>query len=78
MPRYYFHLHNDLEALDEEGREFPDLEAARAEAIRGARDLLAEDVRRGAMTLSHWIEVQDEGGTRLLAIRYGEVVQIIS
>ena len=76
MPRYYFHLHNDLLARDEEGRELPDLATAREEAIRGARDLIAEDIRRGKVTLSHWIEIEDDAGQHLLTVRYGEVVQI--
>lgn len=76
MPRYYFHVHNDILARDEEGREFPDLAAAREEAISGARDLIAEDIRRGKVTLSHWIEIQDDAGNRLLTVSYGEAVQI--
>ena len=76
MPRYYFHLHNDLLARDEEGRELPDLATAREEAIRGARDLIAEDIRRGKVTLSHWIEIEDDAGQRLLTVSYGEAVQI--
>ena len=78
MPRYYFHLHNDLDVRDEEGRELPDQKAARAEAIRGARDLMAEDVKRGRLTLSHWIEVRDEAGAQLFVLRYGEAVEIVS
>ncbi len=38
MPRYYFHLHGSG-ARDVDGQEFPNEEAARAEARAVARDL---------------------------------------
>ena len=74
MPRFYFHLHNDVEARDEEGQELADVESARAEALRGARELLAEAVRSGRVDLSHWIEVEDEAGERILTLRFGDSV----
>ena len=43
MPRFFFHLHNDIEAPDEEGLELSDLEAAR----RGSDTLRARAGRRG-------------------------------
>jgi hypothetical protein len=30
MPRFFFHVHDDLVAQDEEGLELPDLEAAQS------------------------------------------------
>ncbi|WP_419555406.1 DUF6894 family protein [Sphingomonas arenae] len=42
MPRFYFHLHNDPDVPDLEGREFPDLPAAHAEAMREARVLIGD------------------------------------
>jgi hypothetical protein len=76
VPRYYFHLHNDVEAWDEEGRELPDLDSATAEGMRAARDLVAESARQGRITLSHWIEIGDAQGARLAAISFGEAVEI--
>jgi hypothetical protein len=60
MPRYYFDSRDDESFIaDEIGLEFPDVEAARDEAVRGladlARDILPEGIRR---TLA--IEVKDE------------------
>jgi hypothetical protein len=37
MPRYYFHLHNDVEVWDEEGGGLSDLKAATDEALQAAR-----------------------------------------
>ena len=78
MPRFYFDLHNDVEAHDEEGMELSDLEAARAEAIRSGRELVAEGVRNGQVNLNHWIEVRDESGAQVLAVRFGDTVKIES
>ena len=75
MPRYYFHLHNDVEAPDEEGKEFPDLTAAKAYAIREARILAAEQIKeRGDLVLHHRIDIADESGTVLESVRWADVV----
>ena len=37
MPRYFFHLHNDVDAVDEEEVELPDLPAAQLVALHHAR-----------------------------------------
>jgi hypothetical protein len=76
MPRYYFHLHNDIEAQDEEGRELDGLDSAREQAILGARGLMAEDVLRGTVTLSHWIEVRNESNEQVLALRFGDALTV--
>lgn len=36
MPRYFFDLHNDVDAEDEEGKDFPDLRGAIDHALREA------------------------------------------
>lgn len=77
MPRYYFNVYNDLVAQDEEGRELPDVAAAREEAIKGGRALMAEQlVEAGRMRLQHRIEVADENGRVLLTIPFRELVNI--
>ena len=63
MPRFRFHLYNDVETIDEQGREFPDLQAARTEAIDNARDLMAAELKsNGAINLNHWIELENDAG----------------
>ena len=60
MPRYYFHICNGSGFVeDEEGQELPDLEAARAFAVRSARSIMASDVQRGMLDLSSFIEIED-------------------
>ncbi|HEX8572295.1 MAG TPA: hypothetical protein VF759_06050 [Allosphingosinicella sp.] len=60
MPRFYFHVCNGNGFTeDQEGRDFPDLEAARAEAVRTAREIMASEVKRGMLDLSSFIEIED-------------------
>ena len=58
--RFYFHLHNDVHTVDEEGREMPDAGTAFAEARDEARAMAAESVRLGSLDLSHHVAVSDE------------------
>jgi hypothetical protein len=47
MPRFFFPSRDgDALTKDREGMELPDLEAARAEAIVGLRQLAADDLRQ--------------------------------
>jgi hypothetical protein len=77
MPRYYFHLHNGLDVIDEEGRELPDLEAARRAAVIDARQMAAESVRLGHLDLSHYLEVTDETGKTLFRTPFGAAVTVV-
>jgi hypothetical protein len=75
--RYFFHLHDDIEAHDEEGRELPDIEAARRSALAEIRQVAAESVHEGPLNLGHYVEVEDESGTRVLKITFGEAVTVV-
>ena len=76
MPRFFFHLRDDESIDDPDGIFLPDTRSARLEAIRSARDIMAEDVRRGQLSLSSRIEVTDENGEPILAVPFREVVEI--
>ena len=76
MPRYFFHLHNDLETRDEEGLELADVTAARGVAAHEARAMAAQSVAQGQLHLDHSIEVTDASGATLFTLRFGEVVEI--
>jgi hypothetical protein len=75
MP-FFFHLRDGESADDPDGMYLPDTRTARLEAIRSARDIMAEDVRRGRLSLSFRIEVTDENGEPILAVPFREVVTI--
>ena len=76
MPRYFFHVYDDIVAKDEEGAELPNVAAARLNALVAARDLIAEQVRHGYIVLSHWIDVTDEQGDAVLTIAFRDAIDI--
>lgn len=77
MPRFYFHLANDMFVRDHQGRDLPNREAARAEAIKAARDILAATIlEQGKINFEHRIDVVDEAGEAVLSVKFGDVVII--
>jgi hypothetical protein len=66
MKRYYFHVKSDGKLIsDPEGLELPDLNEARREAVRGARDLLVEAIRFGEPRVPEAFVIADESGRTL-------------
>lgn len=77
MPRYFFHLRNDMSVDDPEGQELPDVAAARGRAEQFALDMAAASVlEQGKINLHHQIEVADENGRRVLIVEFKDVVKI--
>ena len=77
MPRFHFHLHNDADVADHAGKELPDLDAARAHAVRLVRFEVAEAAKRdGRIVLLHRIDVEDEHGAVLATVRFGDAVRV--
>ena len=64
--RYYLHIGGSAGTiLDEEGDDYSDLEAARADARASVRDLVADDLRGGRSIAARHIEIMDEHGAAL-------------
>jgi hypothetical protein len=77
MPRYFFHLRNDLDVPDPEGKELPDLDAARAQALAFAVDMAAASVlEHRKLNLQHRIDVEDETGAILLTVTFGDAITL--
>jgi hypothetical protein len=77
VPRFYFHLLNDVDAPDEEGKELPNLEAARQQAIENARFTLGQTaIDEGKINFDHWIDIEDENGRVLDTVWFRDVVKI--
>ncbi len=77
MPRFYFHLHNDLDVQDEEGIELPDVDSAREYAESNARFTMAEALKEeGRIDLRQYIDIEDGRGTVLATVRFRDVVAI--
>lgn len=78
MPHHYLHLHNThVDATDEEGQELPDLKAARAVAIDGIRDFLAQEAKGGELDFRGRIDIADETGQILKAVTFKEAFTIL-
>ena len=77
MPRYFFNLYDDIAALDEEGRELPDADAARSEAERTAREMAAVEVLAGRLVLSHRIDVVDDAEELVATVCFGDAVEVL-
>ena len=76
LPRYLFHLYDDEETLDVEGRVFRDFDAAHADAVQTARAIMGSELAsKGEITLSHWIEIETEEG-EMHVITFGDSVTI--
>ena len=77
MPHYYFDLHNDVDADDPEGGDFPDLESAVAQALLEAREMIQTSVAEtGRIDLSHHVDVRDETGAIVHVLHFGDAVAI--
>ena len=76
MPRYFFHVYDDVVAHDDEGLELPNEAAARLKALIGARELMAEQVKHGYLVQAPWIDIVDEQGGVLFSQTFGEALDI--
>lgn len=77
MPRYFFHLHDDIDASDEEGVDLPDVQAARAYAIENAREVAGESIANGCLDLDHFILVTGANGAAVLQVRFGDAITVV-
>ena len=74
MPRFFFDTRDDDHFLkDDEGLDFPDLEAVKVEAAEALTEL-ARDVIPGSLKRELAVEVRDELGPVLKAILTFEAV----
>lgn len=77
MPRYFFHLYNDVEAVDPEGVELPNVGAARMAALHDARFTIAETIKaEGRFVGDHRIDIEDSDGKVLDTIYFRDAVTI--
>ena len=78
MPRFFFHVHNDIDADDEEGVELPastDLRAYTRDCICG---LICDSIKRHErLNLDHYVLVTNEVGQDVLKLTFREAFTII-
>ena len=77
VPLFYLHLLNGGGWVrDPEGRDLPDLDAAKKEALAGARDLMASEVKAGELRLDALVAIEDEHGDEVYRLRFADAVTI--
>lgn len=77
MPQYFFHQWDGACSYpDEEGRELPDLGAARAAAIAGLRSIVAESVLHGRLSTGERVDIHNEAGQLLLSLGFADAVEV--
>ena len=76
VPRFYFHLYDDITSIDAEGSELPNPAVALQRAITIAREIAAEAVRNGKLVLDHRIEVADDAGAIIGKVQFRDVVEV--
>jgi hypothetical protein len=76
MPKYQFHQRTDSHGVvnDDEGANFPNVEAAREYALHAARELLAESIRWNGKPPPDCIVIMDSEGRDILTVLLAEVL----
>lgn len=70
MPRYFFHVHDELDLPDNLGVELTDEAAAQSQAIIAAGEMLRE-MGRNHWNRSEWaMDVVDERGTQVCQLKF--------
>lgn len=78
MPIFHLHIRlGDALIPDLEGIDLPDLAAARAEAVRGARAIMSTAVLDGTLRLDGSIEIHDAAGARCCTLRFRDAIAIV-
>lgn len=71
MPRYFFHLYDDVETLDLEGLELPNIDAARQVATHELRQSASYELQRDdRVDTASRIDIANESGRVLANIHF--------
>ena len=75
MPRFYFHIYDEVETLDLDGLELPGIEAAIAVAIHELRQLAAYELKReGKVDMAARIDITDDAGRIVERVHFDDVL----
>lgn len=79
MARYFLNIRDGDEYVEDAvGAEYPDLTAALAAAVEGARDILAEMVKFGEELNGQQVEICDEAGKIVGTVRFRDTFNVPS
>lgn len=78
MPRYYLHLRNEAdEVLDQEGKDYSNMDELKADVLTAARDIMAGDLTRGIIDWRYRVDAEDETGHIVYTMPFEHAVTII-
>ena len=78
MPHFLFHLHEyGIVTVDEEGRDLPDIDAARREAEIAARSIICAELDVGDICLNCHIEIENRDTGERLIVAFRDTVRIV-
>ncbi len=69
MARYFFHIHDGVDLLDDEGAELRNDEAAKSEAVYAAGSML-RDMRLSVWAVTHWRMTVVSGNKVICILRF--------
>ena len=76
MPRYFIDLRDQAGLItDQEGHDYPNLEAALDEAKASARDLVSQYMDQKIPLTETCVEVRDDQGRKVAAVTVAEVLR---
>ena len=76
MPRYFFHLHEDVTVVDEKGVDLPNFEVALERAAKEVRQIAGAIVQDdGVLVLDNRLEIADEHGP-LHTMLFKDVIEV--
>ena len=77
MPTFYLHLCNGTGFTeDKEGSEHADFQAARQAALKGLREVMADEMKRGELNMGSFIEIEDADRKLLAIVEFNEAVAV--
>ncbi|MET3585642.1 hypothetical protein ABID21_001751 [Pseudorhizobium tarimense] len=74
MPKFFFHLRDEIFLKDPDGTELPDPAAALASAKEDVRSLISERIRSGRVFGPAVMVIADETGVELASVSFKEVL----
>jgi len=79
MARYFIHLRDGTdEVLDDEGVDYPNMDAVKMAVLAGARDLIASEIKStGLLDLRYRLDAESEAGEIVYTLHFAHAVSII-
>ena len=77
MAHFYLHLHECGKVLiDEQGRDFENVEGARREAVRTAREIMCAELTDGKLCLACHFEIENADDGTSLTVEFRDTIEI--